>query len=373
MMVFFIIVIICTALYSNIIISFIKGFNILKSVTETYGEKTAFSVIIPFRNEALYLPELLASIQQLNYSKTAFEILLVDDQSSDNSVAIIEAFINDNPTINIIILENNRVSNSPKKDAISTAIHQAKHDWIITTDADCILPVNWLKSFNNTIEKHQPNMIAGPVSLNSNNSFLEQFQLIDFLSMQGSTIGGFGIKKPFMTNGANLGYRKALFFEVNGFESNNTIASGDDVFLLEQFLNLDSSKVCFLKSNDALVNTFPVNNWNTLIQQRKRWAAKATYYNNRFTQIIGLAVFFTNLFIIASFILSPFQLYYLIPIGLKYSIDSILIYKTAAFYQQKINTLQFIKTLFFYPFFTVFIAITSLLGSYQWKDRNFKA
>lgn len=176
-----------------------------------------------------------------------------------------------------------------------------------------------------------------------------------------------------MTNGANLGYRKELFFSVNGFESNNTIASGDDVFLLEQFLKLDSTKVFFLKDYNALVKTFPVNNWSTLIQQRRRWAAKITYYNNRFTQIIGLLVFFSNLFIISAFILSPFSLVYLIPIGLKFIIDSILIYKTALFYQQKINTLQYVKTLFFYPFFTVFIAISSLLGSYQWKGRNFKA
>ena len=80
-------------------------------------------------------------------------------------------------------------------------------------------------------------MIVAPVSLESNTTFLQQFQLIDFLSMQGATIGGFGIQQPFMANGANLAYQKELFIKLNGFENNNTIASGDDVFLLENFMD----------------------------------------------------------------------------------------------------------------------------------------
>ena len=79
-------------------------------------------------------------------------------------------------------------------------------------------------------------MMVGPVSYNIlKHSFLENFQLLDFLSLQAATLGGFGIKKPFLCNGANLAYKKTVFTKLNGFQGNENIASGDDIFLFEKF------------------------------------------------------------------------------------------------------------------------------------------
>ena len=78
------------------------------------------------------------------------------------------------------------------------------------------------------------------------------FQQLDFLSLQGATIGSFGIKKPFMCNGANFAYTKAFFKELNGFEGNENIASGDDVFLLQKAIQRDKNDVDFLKSKSIV-------------------------------------------------------------------------------------------------------------------------
>ena len=351
---------------------FTIGFDRLKNNSQKQNTHTPFSVIIPFRNEAKHLPGLLQSISRLNYDTSLFEILLIDDDSSDASVQIIEAFKSQNPQLSISVVENMRSSNSPKKDAITTAIKHTKLDWIISTDADCILPTDWLNCYSNFIHSHDPNMVVAPVSLKSNTTFLEQFQLIDFLSMQGATIGGFGIQQPFMANGANLAYQKELFIKLNGFENNNTIASGDDVFLLENFIAYQKNKVLFLKDEGALVTTFPVSSWHTLINQRKRWAAKATHFSNSFTKIVGVLVFLANCCMMLSIIASVFNTNFIWVFLLKISIDTILIYKTANFYQQKINTISYFKTLIFYPFFTAYIAITSMLTTFEWKDRAFK-
>jgi len=350
---------------------FIIGFNLLKPITKNYEDTTQFSIIIPFRNEAENLPNLLNSIKEIEYNKSFYEIILVDDESTDNFLKTINDFCAKNPTINLKIIKNLRQSNSPKKDAISTAISITKYNWIVTTDADCILPKTWLSSFNNCVCENNPNMFVAPVSFKSDLSFLHQFQLTDFLSMQGATIGGFGIKKPFMANGANLGYKKEIFLQLNGFKDNDFIVSGDDVFLLENFVAHDKSKVYFLKDIKALVTTFPTKNWNELVQQRKRWAAKATHFKNNFAKSIGALVFFTNFIIALALFIGLYHPIFLALLFPKFVIDSLLIFKTAHLYRNKINHLSYLKTLLFYPFFTVYIAITSLLSPFVWKGRHF--
>lgn len=358
-------------IYVLIILGFIIGFNSIDLNINEQNSTTTFSVVIPFRNEENNLQNLLDSIQNISYPTSRFEIICIDDDSSDNSVKIIKEFCKKSD-LNIIIKNNKRVSNSPKKDALSVAITEAKYKWIITTDADCIVPKKWLQTFNNYIVKYEPKMLVAPVKLIGNTTFLEQFQIIDFLSMQGATIGGFGIKQPFMANGANLCYQKEIFLTINGFSSNNDIASGDDVFLLEDFLMHDKKRVHFIKSKEVLVETYVQQNWSDLINQRKRWAAKAPKFNNNFTKLIGVFVFLSNIGVLISFFILTFQPFIFWVIMTKYLVDSILIYKTAKFYKQSICFTQYLKTLIFYPFFTTYIAIISLLTKFSWKDRIFK-
>ena len=125
------------ALYCSLLIAFLIGFDKVENFKiAKIKSKTKFSIIVPFRNEVENLEELLQSISTLNYPKELFEILLVNDDSIDDSVNLIKNFIPENDRLNIKILTNNRRTNSPKKDAIQTAILQANFDWIITTDAD---------------------------------------------------------------------------------------------------------------------------------------------------------------------------------------------------------------------------------------------
>ena len=157
------------ALYCSLLIAFIMGFDKVELFKPPKSiAKTKFSVIIPFRNEVENLNDLLYSISLLNYPKELFEILLVDDDSKDDSVHLIKNFTTKNDKLNIKIITNNSRTNSPKKDAIQTAILQANFDWIITTDADSIVPENWLKIFDAYIQKHETKLIAAPVTYVAN-------------------------------------------------------------------------------------------------------------------------------------------------------------------------------------------------------------
>lgn len=363
--------------YFSIIWGFVIGFNAIKNVENKNSKpKNTFSIIVPFRNEANNLPILLHSFSKIEYPKILFEIILVNDDSSDNFKSVIKAFRTEFPTFDLTLIDNKNLTNSPKKDALTAAIKFAKFNWVVTTDADCSVPKNWLKLFNQTIENKNALFIAAPVKFKYENTFLHHFQNLNFISLLGSTIGSFGIKKPIMCNGANLCYNKSTFLELNGFEGNNAIASGDDIFLLEKIAQKYPQKISYLKANEAIVETSSEKNWKLFFNQQLRWASKTTAYKNWFSKFIGLVVFIENLlaFILGvfAFLISNFWKYLAVVLIAKIVLDFILIFKTAKFLKSKESIKYYIFISLIYPFFIICITITAFFKNYRWKDRVFK-
>ena len=347
----------------------IYGFNRMKRFSKKeFTPKTSFTIVVPFRNEKENLPNLLHSISLLNYPRELVEIILVDDDSE-------EVFSVQDLVFSMKVIKNERKSNSPKKDAIETAIQVAKNDWIITTDADCLVQKNWLTTFDQYIQENEVEMVASGVCYIPKSDFLSAFQNLDFLSLQGATIGSFGIGKPFMCNGANFAYSKQFFKELNGFQGNETIASGDDVFLLQKAVSFSPKKVGFLLAKESIVATKPVDTWSELFQQRVRWASKSTGYSSVYGKMLAIVVFSGNLAWILSFLLWLVgflldQNIFMLFVALKFLIDFILIYKTANFFESKLQYV--LASSLLYPFFSVSVAVYSLFGNYNWKGRNFK-
>jgi len=368
--------VIITFLYSLLMIALIIGFGLVTPFhTTTAIKDIRFSIIIPFRNEAEQLPKLLQSIAALKYPTEHYEFIFVDDASEDASGKIIQEFLA-NSTINFKILPNTRTTTSPKKDAIDAAIQQASFDWIVTTDADCLVPEKWLQNFNQFIKNFNPKLIVGPVTYTSQNTLFERFQHLDFLSLMGSTIGGFGIHKPFLCNGANLCYDKHTFLELEGFKGNTEVASGDDIFLLEKMVKKYPHDVHYLKSKEAIVTTKPQPTFKQLINQRARWAAKSTAYNNTFSKLVSLVVLAMNVLILILLLGFVFGIIswsaLLIVFGIKFCLDFIVIFRTSAFYNQS-NVLKYYPaSSVLYPLFIMFVIINSFKSGYSWKGRTFK-
>ncbi|WP_040280379.1 glycosyltransferase [Psychroserpens damuponensis] len=370
-------VFIITFLYLVLIGSFVYGFDKVNDFKlEDISPKTKFSVIIPFRNEADHLPALLASISKLNYPKSLYEIILVDDDSEDNSIETISSSSLQELNVDISVVKNVRKTSSPKKDAITTAIRQSKYPWIVTTDADCILSKYWLDGFDNYIQHHNPKLLIAPVTFTGVDTFFKRFQLLDILSLQGVTIGSFGIHKPFLCNGANLAYQKDIFNTVKGFEGNSHISSGDDIFLLEKIIKRDKNSVHYVKNDAIVVSTTPELTFNNLKSQRVRWAAKTSNYNSIFSKITAIIVVLMNGLLVCFPLLYVAQLLTLKTLvytcAIKFLIDFLLLFKSARFFNQAQYLSSYILSCFIYPFFSIYVTFISIFSSYKWKGRSFK-
>ena len=383
MQLFSIFMIVLTLSYAVLITAFLIGWKKVKnSKLKEVAPLNKFSVIIPFRNEVENLPQLLYSLSNLDYPRSYFEIILVNDDSEDNSLRACFNFKQSHPGLIFSIINNKRKTNSPKKDAITTAIEAARFENILTTDADCIVPSKWLIAYNESFIETKSNLIAGPVSFQNGPSnkekflnYLVAFQDLDFMSLQAASIGAFGLKKPFMCNAANMCYKKEAFLNAEGYAGNSNISGGDDVFLLQKFIELNYT-VSYLKSEAAIVKTKPQDSLKSLLSQRIRWAAKATAYKSSFAKLVGAIVLLMNLGVLLTVVLvlfkvTPYQVL-LFSFAVKFTTDLSLLYISARFFRKKMMLSHYLWSSILYPVFSTTVAITSLFSGFQWKGRSFK-
>lgn len=358
--------------------------------------KTKITVIIPARNEEKNIATCLNSVCAQSYSKELFEVLVVDDHSTDNTAAIVKNYITQN--IKLIALKDFVSSdiNSYKKKAIEIAIQQSTGQLIVTTDADCTVPQNWLQTIAAFYEEHQPAFIAMPVGIRlSANSiqknspqgeFLQRFQALDFMTLQGITGASVYKKTHSMCNGANLAYTKKVFEEVGGFAGIDNIASGDDMLLMHKIYKQHPDKVMFLKSRDAIVQTEPVHSVKEFFNQRIRWASKADKYDDKRIFGVLIVVYFTNMILlllpfisllnleklsIINYQLSIFQLWLLLMV-IKTVAELIFLYPVATFFGKQKMLWLFPVMQPFHILYTVIAGWLGKFGKYSWKGRNVK-
>jgi cellulose synthase/poly-beta-1,6-N-acetylglucosamine synthase-like glycosyltransferase len=350
----------------------------LFDINASPGEKNiAVTIIVPARNEEKNIGNCLASLLQQSYPHEMMQIIVVNDHSTDRTVELVESF--NSPCITLINLReyiSTTEINAYKKKAIEIAIEKSSGELIVTTDADCIAPPDWIKSIVLLYAQQKAAFIAAPVKVKDRNSLLSIFQSLDFITMQGIT-GAAVYKKIYpMCNGANLAYSKIAFLAVDGFEGINTIASGDDMLLMQKISRKFPEKIFFLKSTEAIVSTQPAPDWKSFLNQRIRWSSKADKYDNRKIFLTLLFVYIFNLcllfFLVAAFWNIQWLLVFIMLITGKAVVEFWFVHTVAVFFGQG----QLMRYFFFLqPLHIVYIIIAGTLGkfgTYEWKNRKVK-
>lgn len=330
---------------------------------------TRVSVIIPARNEAENIGKLLATLERQSYPATFFEIIVVDDHSTDSTADIVRQY----PRVKLITLEENAI-NSYKKKAVEAGIAAATGEWIVTTDADCQPPPRWLETLVEFREEKAAVFIAAPVNMRGNHSLLHRFQEMDFMILQAITGAVVQQRKLSMCNGANIAYSRNAFQEVGGFSGIDRIASGDDMLLMHKIAGRFPAGIHYLKSKEAIVDTLPMPTWKTFFQQRIRWASKARFYTDRRLLPVLALVYLFNLSFPVLLIAGLFCYYFWICAAAFWILKTLaewpLCTAAAAFFGKK-NI--FYRFFLFQPLHIIYTLATGFfgqLGRYEWKGRR---
>jgi biofilm PGA synthesis N-glycosyltransferase PgaC len=324
------------------------------------------SVIVPMRNEAQHISQIIQSISNQNYPTDKLQVIFVNDHSTDNTAEIFSAHAPKKFSLNNL-LEND----SGKKTAIMRGVELATGNIIVITDADCQHDSNWLQSTNNQFEGSDVQMVVGPVAIKSN-SFFSTLQAIEFSSLIGSGAALLQQGVPAMANGANLAFKREAFLKVNGYQDNKHIASGDDEFLLRKIHKVYPAGVCFNNDPASVVRTEAQPSLRGFFQQRLRWASKWKHNTSWLSKVVAVVVFLFQLSFLGLVIAvlqcpsRPLQLILLAKIAL----DGIFIWRVSSFLKSKFSLLVFLLLEFIYPIYVIVMALLSQFVSYTWKGRK---
>lgn len=298
MLIYLFISFLLTIFYVSIMLTYKNEWNDIKE-EHFLNEQciTSVTVIVPARNEAANIGNLLHDLDLQVYPKDLFEVIIIDDFSEDNTYQLCSDYAAKHQNIKVYKLQelipNGTVTEAYKKKAIEAAVQLANGRLIITTDADCRLQQHWIHSIVSFYEKEKCVLIAAPVGYYQEKTRFQHFQALDFCGMQAITAAMINMEIYNMANGANLAYEKQAFLDVNGYQHIDQKASGDDMFLIYKIAKRFPDKVKFLKNKAAIVLTKPMHTLQDFLQQRFRWTSKsASYQDKRVTLILGLIYLF---------------------------------------------------------------------------------
>lgn len=332
------------------------------------GSLPTVSIIIAARNEEKNIEKILNDLFRQRY-KAAFEIIVVNDRSSDRTELLINLFKDNHSSFPLQIISP--VQGNGKKNAISYGVSVAQNEIILATDADCRMGPNWITELTSPFKNKRIKLVFGPVLIKPE-GFFGNFQSFELSTLNGIGAVSLASGMPGMINGANMAYRKDIFEKVNGFSGNEHIPSGDDEFLLAKVFEDSPKGIIYVKSPDALVTTPAEKSLSRFVSQRKRWAAKWNKHHNKWPAII---VFIFNIYFLGLWLGIPFGLasaklfitsFYLKCIG-----ELLFVYEIRQSLKVKTIWVYFIVSSFLYPFYATLMGIVTNFGTYQWKERKY--
>lgn len=343
--------------YFFLLLRIYKG---LLSIKQFHPEKhgTAFlTVIVPCRNEEQNLPYLLADIARQTIDNNLFEIIVVDDNSTDSTFQTAQRF---SGVKNAKVIRN---TGKGKKSAIRTGVDASAGELMITIDADCRIGSNFLETISSFFSESGPVLIICPVVLESGKGFFERFQELEFLSLQGVTAGSAMLSDAVMCNGAGFAFTKEAYQGHSG-SLHYEIASGDDVFLLHSVKKQNRESIKWIESAAATVTTLMSASPASFVRQRARWISKTGYYTDTSAKVLAIVTFVTilaQIVILIAGIFSPAILPVFAVFVVIKSVPDFLILKNTASRYSKLNLmLWFLPSQLIYPFYISAIVVYSI-------------
>lgn len=372
--------IILTSLYGILIVYYLYSWKQIHPVDASFQATSTdpfVSVIIAARNEEDHILRCVHSCLNQDYPAHLLEVIVVDDQSDDDTFDLLEHI--DDPKfvrMRLGVYKRTTIKGSKKK-AIAYGINHAKGDIICATDADCIVSNQWIRSMVLPFGQQKIKLVSGPVIIDEPKSFLDHFQALDFSG--NGIINAAGIQSNFhlLCNAANLAYRKKIFLEMDAYEENYNIPSGDDVFLLQKINQNYPDGIAFNKSSDAIVKTIAITSWLEFARQRLRWAGKMSLIKDWKLRWIPALVWLQRvsvyLFLIFGLWTANINLVYIniICLILNWAFDFMIQYEASKFY--KINNWYywFLPVEWIHSLYFIIIGLISWLPiSVDWKGRR---
>lgn len=305
----FIVVIIVQLFFYAYVFSKVKQ----KSHSNLTSNKPNISVIVCAKNEANNLEMFLPSI--LNQDYPNFELVLINDSSTDTTLKVMERFKTSHNNIKIVNVKNIEAFWGNKKYALTLGIKAATHNHLLFTDADS-KPVSnqWINEMSSCFSNDHQIVLGYGSYAKVKKSFLNKLIRFETLMTAVQYFSYSKLGQPYMGVGRNLAYTKDLFFEARGFMDHMHIKSGDDDLFVNQIATAENTVICL--SKNSFTESLPKKSYGDWIIQKRRHITTAKHYKTRHKAMLSLFYISQFLFFILSIVLISTLFYWEIVVGL---------------------------------------------------------
>jgi cellulose synthase/poly-beta-1,6-N-acetylglucosamine synthase-like glycosyltransferase len=331
------------------------------------------TVLVPFRNEEKNILNVLNSLESQDYPEHKYEVIFIDDNSSDNSKEILEKNIRKS-NFKVLSVPLSYSDKAHKKRAIRFGIENSKGEIIVTTDADCIHSEKWLSTLLSFMKK-DVGFVSGPVEFISSNNLFDKFQKLEFAGLVITGAGLIGNNMPVICNAANIAYRKKAFDAVGGFSFQMDLSSGDDELLMQKIFHDTDYKIVFALDKSAIVKTATNSSVKQFYNQRKRWASKGLFYKNHslVIKLILIYLYYFSFLVLPVFGLLLNKIFFLLLI-ISFLLKVILEYKILdkgirLLFDKSILSIFLLAELIHIPYIII-AGLSGAFGNFDWKGRR---
>ncbi|MHB1688771.1 MAG: glycosyltransferase [Ignavibacteriaceae bacterium] len=361
--------------YSFFLVGILAGLRRLTPLENNFTGKKFVSIIIPFRNESINILESLKSLENQNYPKEKYEVIYVNDSSDDDSLHKIFS-AEKSPNIKVISVPEEFSKNAHKKRAIRFGISNSSGEIILTTDADCKHHKNWLQQMLSCFD-NETGFVSGPVEFIEEKTIFEKLQKLEFSGLVLTGAGLIGINKPVICNAANIAYSKAAYENVNGFNDQLNLSSGDDEMLMQKIWASKIFNVKFCWNRETVVLTKGNDSLEKFYHQRKRWASKGLFYADKFLilKLIFIFLFYLGLVVqlfLAIFYSQIFFATFSLSLIIKSILEYLILKRGEDFILSKKILRYFLPAEIFHIPYIIIAGIAGTFGNYVWKNRKIK-
>jgi len=321
------------------------------------------SVVIAARNEENNISYLLKDLRNQSVDKNYYEVVVANDRSTDKTKKIIDQFSSENSFIKSIHIEKKHEM-TPKKYALTKAIEKSEGEIILTTDADCRVPRDWVSNMAQLVQNGK-GIVVGYSRIKSMKSFLNEFQKIDFLGIMAANSGLLTHGIVCSGSGQNLAYKKKDFQTINGFEPVKDLVSGDDMYLVQSISSIKGA--IFNYNASSFVSTLPKKSFTSYMNQRIRWSSnsKQNLRSNPQFFVFLLSAFLANCSIMFSFIY--FSSTSIIIFFIKFFLEAFIIFIGGRLFLTPVSSLTYIMWNVIQPVYIPVMGVAGLIGKYSWK------
>jgi len=355
-------------IYFANIIKFIIG--LIKTTTIPDSKKLiSISIIIAVKNGENSLYRMLDSLLGQNYSGN-MEFIIVDDQSTDQTKKIINDYLLKDSRFKYISSDLGASNLFHKKRAIDAGIKSSKYEYLLFTDVDCVIQVNWVSSMVKCFEDGI-DYVVGHAYVDDRVSILNKFQRVDLFMLLFAAKSMISLGSPWASIGQNQAYTKNLYHKLKGFDSLRSYLQGDDSLFLQLAIK-NGANVRFNDQVDSYVISRTEKTWWNLLLQRGRWSGDANVmwkFNLPF-YCAAVSTWIISISIISFIFFNYFQFFFLL-FGLKL-IFEIVFYRLGMMkFHQPVKYLDFIIWFIIHPIYVFIMGVVSFLN-FRWKGTAVK-